>query len=541
MDERIEGWLQITSAPLAVFASVPQDQFVSQLRSQGAVVSPHGEKTILSRIPSTPFHVSTLAEALSACEVNEVIVYSYGFKCPLDLLRAQIGESIIADPLNRFDIGRMFDGPDILVFDVESDIPNCRKYPNFKYLGDGYGGLEWRVSDVQLTLYQRTTHVWKAMGDFRLPTTYRTVHTFEEKLRRLLDNYQEHRGRLGGARIEAHLMCHDLDEAFFHAAPLLDIEELQSRGLLIRRINVDAYLGTFNLALAFASNLRLFVGRNEKKVNKRRRCVMADLMSLGGMTFPWLREFTNSTGLDPHLFDIWRAWVSTDDPQEFTVYNIEDMYLRLKIAHAKRTPSYTLSIRGGRGSWARRVGYGLDVRDFYDLCSILDALVQEIVKEGQTRWFEIFVLEENISDTRRLATRYLHLVNRGFTGRPASLDELVVAMDVFETGRISEHSEPGSPQSIAPSPTSRYLSMPAGSDVSLDDDILPEIDTHYSRRREREFTPEQDALIRRRVAVFGTGRIRWNDVYDATLFPQFDKEQVRNRYRWLIASSGTGG
>ena len=111
MDERIEGWLQITSAPLAVLASVTQDQFVSQLRSQGAVVSPHGEKTILSRIPSTPFHVSTLAEALSACEVNEVIVYSYGFKCPLDLLRAQIGESIIADPLNRFDIGRMFDGP----------------------------------------------------------------------------------------------------------------------------------------------------------------------------------------------------------------------------------------------------------------------------------------------------------------------------------------------------------------------------------------------------------------------------------------------
>ena len=42
------------------------------------------------------------------------------------------------------------------------DIPNCRKYPNIKYFGDGYGRIERGISNVPLTLYHRTTHVWKA-------------------------------------------------------------------------------------------------------------------------------------------------------------------------------------------------------------------------------------------------------------------------------------------------------------------------------------------------------------------------------------------
>ena len=55
----------------------------------------------------------------------------------------------------------------------------------------------------------------------------------------------------------------------------------------------------------------------------------------------------------------------------------------------------TAAFNGGIGSRVRRVGSGLDVRDFFDLCFMLDLLVQDIVKEGKTRWFEVFVRKQS--------------------------------------------------------------------------------------------------------------------------------------------------
>jgi hypothetical protein len=330
-----------------------------------------------------------------------------------------------------------------------------------------------------------------------------------------------------------------LEEALSDVRPLLDIVELQRHGLVIRTINVDAFLGTLNQAFDVASILQVFRGRNDKKVPKTIQNIFGDLLSLGGLSFHWLRPYTDGTGLGPEMFDIWRSWRSLDSPNEFYIYNTHEMMLRLKIAKAKRIPAYTLSIRNGRGAWGRKVGYGLDQNDFYDLCDILEQLVQEIVKEGQTHWMEVFVLEPSIPPIRRIVVRYFELRRRGFQGRPDSVDDLIESMDDFEAGLEipPEENEAMDSETDAASATSGEVSLPDVSDIEDGyDSDQADRQVNYIRQRSGGFTPEQDRLLLERVSRYGSGRIRWVDVYDPRIFPAFTVEMVRSRYRWLARS-----
>ena len=544
-DTRVTHWLQITAGPVAVFAQTTQREVAAKLREKGAVVDCNANPDLLSRIVTTPYHSSTLIAALRALGIAEVVVYSYGFKAPLAKVMQQVARVVIPDPLNKFDIGRMYGGEHILTFDLREGVSGGKYYPAFGFLSGGFGGLDWTVIDgVRLSLYQRTTHVWKCVANLDdIPKTYHKVHTFEETFRRLIQNYKLHRDRIGGCRLEAHVTCRTFEEAAELATPLLDLTLLFSRGLLMNTFHVDTLLGSLDYAFQFASDLRLFTGANAKKVKAPELRMLADLMRLAGYGYYWLGKFT-STILDPQLmYDHWRSSRSADHDGEFQRFNVDDMYLRLKVARAKRGSAWTLSKRGS-GAWGRTFGYGLRIENFYDQCEILRLIAEGIVKGCLTTWKRMFVLENSIRPERRRVLRFLTLRGRGFTATPDSLDELDALMSEFEERMVTEvtHVDDDDANSLAVSPSSARSSLADVSEVSMAEDTADirappargrAVGT-YRRRRADGFTPEQDELIRLRVAIFGGGRVNWRDVYDPQLFGNFTVQRVRERYRWLV-------
>ena len=262
-------------------------------------------------------------------------------------------------------------------------------------------------------------------------------------------------------------------------------------------------------------------------------------MALAGMSFRWLRGLIVTTGLATEIFDIWRAACSVSNDTEFHMFDVDDMYMRLKVARAKKGAGWTLSqLRAG--AWSQRVAENIEEKDnFYDLCQILKELAERLVDHAHTNWQLVFVLEPSMTEERRRVVRYLKLKLRGFSGTPDSMDELDRQMDMFDlrTGPTEPTERTADSDELA----LFDISPQRDSDVVINAETVappvevstvPVVRTGYQRRRRNGFTALQDTLILERARVMGT-RPRWEDVYDPEIFPTFSVDQVRQRCRWL--------
>ena len=191
-----------------------------------------------------------------------------------------------------------------------------------------------------------STHVWKTVAEFaEVPQSFQQIHRFSNKYKTMINMIEDHQSRIGGARIKAHISAHDIDTALQRCEALCSIEALVSRGLQVKRISISTLLFTLNYAYGFADDLKIFQTRNSRDtLPSTTKSILADLLSLAGVSHYWLKRYTETTGNLSNPFAIWRALTGVPDPDNFYASNIVRMYEKLRIAKTRNGGGYTLSM-----------------------------------------------------------------------------------------------------------------------------------------------------------------------------------------------------